>query len=142
MSSQVYCAGLPWAQEAGKIHTQELDWYKPDQRELALQSGPFDFLLAADCVYNEEHLEAFKATCLQLMTRKSLCEFLSSLGLLDSSLQCQLENPSLPLQNDVVCIARKDTLSQRRFLSASNRTGKPSSQTSAQAQALRATPHE
>lgn len=55
--------------------TQELDWYQVDQRELALQSGPFDYLLAADCVYNEEHLEAFKDTCLHLMTKKSLRRF-------------------------------------------------------------------
>ena len=63
---------MPWAQDAGKICVGELDWYKADQRDLALQSGPFDFLLAADCVYNEEHLEAFRDTCLHLMTKKSL----------------------------------------------------------------------
>lgn len=77
-------------QDAGRIQTQELDWYKADQRELALLSGPFDFLLAADCVYNEEHLEAFKETCLHLMTRKSLCKALPP----DYSLVC-IGNASL-----------------------------------------------
>lgn len=69
-----FFAGLPWAHEVGKVLVQELDWYNAEHRLSALGQGPFDFLLAADCVYNEQHVTAFKETCLALMHKKSLCK--------------------------------------------------------------------
>jgi len=53
-------AGLPWAREAGKVEVKELDWYSELHRQEALSHGPFDVVVAADCVYNEEHLLAFR----------------------------------------------------------------------------------
>jgi len=71
--------GLPWAKEAGKVEVKELDWYNHLHTQEALSHGPFDYLLAADCVYNEEHLPAFRDTCLALMTAKSLLVVINEL---------------------------------------------------------------
>lgn len=73
-----WLAGLPWASEVGKVVVQELDWYNSDQLGKALALGPFYSLIAADCIYNEEHLEAFRDTCLALMDKKTSCEPSSS----------------------------------------------------------------
>ena len=42
------------------MEVKELDWYNPAHAQEALAHGPFDMLVAADCVYNEEHLPAFR----------------------------------------------------------------------------------
>ena len=42
------------------MEVQELDWYNPALAQEALHHGPFDMLVAADCVYNEEHLPALR----------------------------------------------------------------------------------
>ena len=65
---------MPWGPSAGTIEVNELDWYNEQHREDAAKLGRFDYLLAADCVYNEEHLEALRDTCLALMDAKSLRE--------------------------------------------------------------------
>jgi len=42
------------------VEVKELDWYNQAHTQEASTHGPFDFLVAADCVYNEEHLPAFR----------------------------------------------------------------------------------
>ena len=66
---------LPGLQgEVGKVKVQELDWCNEQHRQQALESGPPDFILAADCIYNEEHVAAFRDTCLALMNAKTTCK--------------------------------------------------------------------
>ncbi|KAK9904903.1 hypothetical protein WJX75_005147 [Coccomyxa subellipsoidea] len=59
----------PWGQQAGKVSVQELDW--GNEAHIAQAGGPFAFVLAADCVYHEEHLFALRQTIVSLTDMKS-----------------------------------------------------------------------
>ena len=45
------------------MEVAELDWYNEQHRHDMASTGAFNFLLAADCIYNEEHVEAFIGIC-------------------------------------------------------------------------------
>ncbi len=65
------CAGsdLPCLSELGKVTVQELNWTFPEQ--YAATTPPFDFVLAADCVYHEELVESFFAAVMAMVTTKT-----------------------------------------------------------------------
>lgn len=68
------CCGLqgrdgPWHQQAGKLRVQELDW--GNEAHIAQAAGPFHFVLAADCVYHEEHVLKLRDTVVALTDLKS-----------------------------------------------------------------------
>jgi predicted nicotinamide N-methyase len=50
--------------DCGQTDIQELDWAKPDQ--IARFNPPVDFIVAADCVYNEASVSIFLQTILAL----------------------------------------------------------------------------
>ena len=60
---------LPCLSELGKVSVQELDWTRPEQ--FAAASPPFNFVLAADCVYHEELVKDFFEAVLAMVTLKS-----------------------------------------------------------------------
>lgn len=62
----------PWGQQVGKSSVQELDW-NSEEHVLKAQ-GPFPYVLAADCVYHEDHLCALRQTILSLTDFKSTGE--------------------------------------------------------------------
>jgi hypothetical protein len=49
---------------------QVLEW--GNKEHIALSGGPFNFVLASDCVYHEEHIEALRRTILALTDPKSV----------------------------------------------------------------------
>lgn len=53
----------------GHVTVQELDWSIPDHYSAV--SPPFDFVLAADCVYHEHIVEDFLRTVLAVTHNKS-----------------------------------------------------------------------
>ncbi|KAK9845065.1 hypothetical protein WJX74_010163 [Apatococcus lobatus] len=69
--SPAACSGLdlPCLSELGKVSVQELDWTRPEQ--FAAASPPYDFVLAADCVYHEELVKDFFDTVVAMVTPKS-----------------------------------------------------------------------
>ncbi len=54
---------------AGPVTVQELDWSNVDH--YGLVSPPFDYVLAADCVYHEQIVEDFLRTVLAMTHSKS-----------------------------------------------------------------------
>ncbi|KAG2442095.1 hypothetical protein HYH02_009584 [Chlamydomonas schloesseri] len=58
-----------WADGAGTVEVQELDWTKPEQ--VAPLHPPFDYVLAADCIYHEGLTEDFHRTVMQVTNEKS-----------------------------------------------------------------------
>ena len=65
-------AGQETLQMAGNVTVQELDWSNPSHYELA--GPPFDYVLAADCVYHEHSVEGFLRTVLAATHSKSTGE--------------------------------------------------------------------
>lgn len=65
-------AGGTWADSAGSVSVAELDWFKPEQ--VAPLQPPFDYLLAADCIYHEHIVEHFHRMVMMLTTDKSIGE--------------------------------------------------------------------
>ncbi|CAL8464476.1 g4011 [Coccomyxa elongata] len=59
----------PWGQQVGKLRVQELDW--GTEAHIIQADGPFAFVLAADCVYHEEHIFGLRQTILALTDLKS-----------------------------------------------------------------------
>ena len=53
----------------GHVTVKELDWTNSDQ--YAAVSPPFDYVLAADCVYHEQIVEDFLNTVLAMTHSKS-----------------------------------------------------------------------
>ena len=53
----------------GRVSVCELDWAKPEQ--IAALHPPFDYVLAADCVYHEHIVEHLHRTICDLTTPKS-----------------------------------------------------------------------
>lgn len=53
----------------GHVTVQELDWSIPDH--YAAVNPPFDYALAADCVYHEQIVEDFLRTVLAVTHSKS-----------------------------------------------------------------------
>ena len=68
----------------GHVKVQELDWSMPAQ--YATVGPPFDYVLAADCVYHEQIVEDFLRTVLAVTHSKSIgicrSSALSSLSML------------------------------------------------------------
>ena len=55
--------------DAGAVRVQALDWNSPSDLQAA--GGPFRYLLAADCVYHENHVEPLYRVALALTDAKS-----------------------------------------------------------------------
>ena len=55
--------------DAGPVRVQALDWNSPSDVQAA--GGPFHYVLAADCVYNEMHVEPLYNVVLALTDAKS-----------------------------------------------------------------------
>lgn len=53
----------------GKVQVVELDWTAEDK--LRHVRSPFDFVIAADCIYHENHMEDLLDTILKLTDDKS-----------------------------------------------------------------------
>lgn len=68
-------AGQDMTNMVGHVTVQELDWSTPDQYSAV--SPPFDYVLAADCVYHEHIVEDFLRTVLAVTHTKSTGSFLS-----------------------------------------------------------------
>ncbi|MEW5306988.1 MAG: hypothetical protein WDW36_009411 [Sanguina aurantia] len=62
------CHGT-WADSVGKVVVAELDWTVPEQ--VAPLLPPFDYVLAADCIYHEHITEDFHRTVMDLTNEKS-----------------------------------------------------------------------
>ena len=62
---------MPWAADAGRAEVRELDWLQPDQ---LAGFQPVDFILATDCVYNEDLTPHLLRTVLHLATEKTVGE--------------------------------------------------------------------
>ena len=58
-----------WSGNVGKVEVRELDWVVPQQAEDA--GGPFDFVVAADCIYHEQIVEHFLRTVLAITDHRS-----------------------------------------------------------------------
>jgi hypothetical protein len=61
--------GSDWAGNVGSVGVAELDWSVPQHAPAA--GGPFDVVLAADCVYHEEIVEEFLRTVLAIVDQRS-----------------------------------------------------------------------
>jgi len=61
--------GSDWAGNVGGVAVAELDWAAPEHAASA--GGPFDVVLAADCVYHEEVVRDFLRTVLALVDHRS-----------------------------------------------------------------------
>ena len=55
--------------DAGPVRVQALDWNSPSDVQAA--GGPFHYVLAADCVYNEMHVEPLYNVVVALTDAKS-----------------------------------------------------------------------
>lgn len=62
----------------GRVTVQELDWSVPDHYSAVIP--PFDYVLAADCVYHEHIIEDLLRTVLAVTHSKSIGRFWSLLG--------------------------------------------------------------
>ncbi len=62
-------AGHDVAQMVGHVTVQELDWSNCNHYQLV--RPPFDYVLAADCVYHEQIVEDFLRTVLAMIHQKS-----------------------------------------------------------------------
>ncbi|KAG2496390.1 hypothetical protein HYH03_005617 [Edaphochlamys debaryana] len=60
-----------WADSAGGVTVAELDWTKPEQCHAPPLSPPYDFVLAADCIYHETLTEHFHRTVMDVTNEKS-----------------------------------------------------------------------
>ena len=58
-----------WSGNVGAVAVRELDWAVPAQAEAA--GGPFEFVVAADCVYHEQIVEDFLRTVLTITDHRS-----------------------------------------------------------------------
>lgn len=67
--SALRAMGSPLAGSLGTVSVQEVDWAVPAHRD---GLGPFDYILAADCVYHEHLLEDLLVTVLHLCSPRSL----------------------------------------------------------------------
>lgn len=62
-------SGTSYEDGVGVVRVEELDWTNHDHRTSV--NPPFDFVLAADCVYHENHLHDLLATILEVTSSKS-----------------------------------------------------------------------
>ena len=62
-------AGQDMSNMVGHVTVQELDWSIPEQYSAV--DPPFDYVLAADCVYHEQIVEDFLRTVLAVTHSKS-----------------------------------------------------------------------
>lgn len=62
----------PWGAQAGPVRVQVLDW--GSDADIAAAGGPFSIVIAADCVYHEEHVEKLHGTMMALTDLKSTGE--------------------------------------------------------------------
>ncbi|GIL53527.1 hypothetical protein Vafri_9113 [Volvox africanus] len=60
-----------WADSAGSVAVAELDWTKPGQVRVPPLNPPYDFVLAADCIYHETLTEHFHRTVMDVTNEKS-----------------------------------------------------------------------
>ncbi|GFR51417.1 hypothetical protein Agub_g13705, partial [Astrephomene gubernaculifera] len=60
-----------WADSAGGVEVAELDWTKPEQVTTPPIRPPYDFVLAADCIYHETLTEHFHRAVMELTNEKS-----------------------------------------------------------------------
>ena len=69
-----FWTGSQFESVVGKVHVVELDWKQREQ--CATLKPPFDYVIAADCVYHEHHLKDLRDTILELVDTKSKGAFL------------------------------------------------------------------
>ena len=62
-------AGTRFEGNVGRISVQPLDWSA--EEKLATVDPPYDYVLAADCVYHEHHVDDLLDTILRLTDAKS-----------------------------------------------------------------------
>ncbi len=55
--------------DAGAVRVQALDWNSP--LDIQAAGGPFQYVLAADCVYHENHVEPLYRVVVALTDAKS-----------------------------------------------------------------------
>ena len=72
MSFRAAMQGREGVWDPGDVRVQLLDWNSASNIQAA--GGPFRYVLAADCVYNEEHVEALCNVMLALTDLKSTGE--------------------------------------------------------------------
>lgn len=60
-----------WADSAGSVEVAELDWVRVAE-QLPPLGPPFDFVIAADCVYHEHIVEHFHRVVMEATGDKSL----------------------------------------------------------------------
>ena len=86
--------GIPWAADAGTASVRELDWLQSGQLE---HFQPVDFVLATDCVYNEDLIPHLLRAVLHLCTDKTTgaatsrllcCSHAAHLGILAKLCAC------------------------------------------------------
>lgn len=58
-----------WSGNVGAVEVRALDWAVPAQAEAG--GGPFDFVVAADCVYHERIVEDFLRTVMTVTDHRS-----------------------------------------------------------------------
>ena len=58
-----------WVGNVGSVEVAELDWSVPQHAVAA--GGPFDVVLASDCVYHEETVKDFLRTVLAIVDHRS-----------------------------------------------------------------------
>lgn len=68
-------AGQEISNTVGRVTVQELDWSIPNHYPAV--NPPFDYALAADCVYHEQIVEDFLRTILAVTHSKSTGMFLA-----------------------------------------------------------------
>lgn len=74
-------AGLEVSNMVGHVTVQELDWSIPDHYSAVIP--PFDYVLAADCVYHEHIIEDLLRTVLAVTHNKSIGRFWNLLSCLE-----------------------------------------------------------
>ncbi|KAK9830946.1 hypothetical protein WJX81_000881 [Elliptochloris bilobata] len=62
-------SGSELAGAVGPVEVRELDWFQPEQ--VAAAGGPYDFILAADCVYNEALVDTLLRVVLALSNKRT-----------------------------------------------------------------------
>ncbi|KXZ53685.1 hypothetical protein GPECTOR_6g602 [Gonium pectorale] len=60
-----------WADSAGSCQVAELDWTRPEQVHAPPLRPPYDYVLAADCIYHETLTEHFHRTVMDVTNDKS-----------------------------------------------------------------------
>ena len=100
--------GQDAAQMAGHVTIQELDWSNEEHYQHV--KPPFDYVLAADCVYHEQIVEDFLRTVLAMTHSKSTGQSICLAAAAALLLDCQ--HAFCTLTGTYICM-QLDTAQQR-----------------------------